>query len=270
MRKAPAQKMMSLNFFYGKSTSTPAASSASLTAKRPLEAEGQATKRHAHIDLPIADMDTSTPNICTEAAMKLSAPPDEVLEPPDAHTLDATAVVAAINATSPGMLTPVASKLDTGVPIAKARPPSAEVLAKREAAAKATPLPSDIPVTDSRHLSWGFLRDKRDASGRRPGESGYDKSTLLVKLRGDEKFTPGQEQYWSIKAKNNDVVVFFKVGKFYELFEEDALVGHRELDLAFMGKDAPHVGFPEAVLNKYAEKLVSIGYKVRVAAAALG
>ena len=53
-----------------------------------------------------------------------------------------------------------------------------------------------------------------------------------------------------------------QVGKFYELFEEDALTGHRELDLAFMGKGAPHVGFPEAVLGKYAEKLVSLGYKV--------
>ena len=41
--------------------------------------------------------------------------------------------------------------------------------------------------------------------------------------------------------------------------------GHRELDLAFMGKGAPHVGFPEAVLAKYAEKLVSLGYKVRPA-----
>ena len=34
-----------------------------------------------------------------------------------------------------------------------------------------------------------------------------------------------------------------------------------------MGKGAPHVGFPEAVLGKYAEKLVSLGYKVRPATA---
>ena len=37
-----------------------------------------------------------------------------------------------------------------------------------------------------------------------------------------------------------------------------------ELDLLYMGRGAPHVGFPEAVLGKYAEKLVSLGYKVGV------
>ena len=72
------------------------------------------------------------------------------------------------------------------------------------------------------------------------------------------------DQYWQIKKTHADVVIFFKVGKFYELFEEDALLGHRELDLAFMGKESPHVGFPEAVLPKYAQKLVALGYKVGV------
>ena len=62
--------------------------------------------------------------------------------------------------------------------------------------------------------------------------------------------TPGQEQYWEIKKKYADVVIAFKMGKFYELFEEDALLGHRELDLAFMGKGAPHAGFPEAARAK--------------------
>ena len=37
----------------------------------------------------------------------------------------------------------------------------------------------------------------------------------------------------------------------------------KPMDSAFMGKGSPHVGFPEAVLGKYAEKLVSLGYKVR-------
>ena len=53
-------------------------------------------------------------------------------------------------------------------------------------------------------------------------------------------------------------------GKFYELFEEDALLCHRELDLAFMGKGAPHVGFPESSLRKYSDKLVAMGHKVGV------
>ena len=83
-----------------------------------------------------------------------------------------------------------------------------------------------------------------------------------MKLSGSERFTPGQEQYWEIKKHHADCIIAFKMGKFYELFEEDALIGHRELDLAFMGKGAPHAGFPEAALPKYAQKLVELGYKV--------
>ena len=142
---------------------------------------------------------------------------------------------------------------------------------------------------ESREISWSFLKDKRDANGKRPTDDGYDATTILAKPNSKEKkFTPAQEQYWGIKSKHADMILFFKVGKFYELFEEDALIGtmrrasntarapprgspplllsrpapsaagHRELDLAFMGKEAPHVGFPEAVISKYAQKLVAI------------
>ena len=61
-------------------------------------------------------------------------------------------------------------------------------------------------------MSYGFLRDKQDAQGRRPGEEGYDKSTLKVKLRGDERFTPAQQQYWDIKKNYADMIIFFKMG----------------------------------------------------------
>lgn len=61
-----------------------------------------------------------------------------------------------------------------------------------------------------------------------------------------------------------DTVLFFKMGKFYELFEDDAHVGHRELELNYMGKGRPHTGFPEAALSKYAEQLVGRGYRVGV------
>ena len=62
-----------------------------------------------------------------------------------------------------------------------------------------------------KELSYEFLKDKRDAKGRREGDPGFDKSTLLIKLKGDERFTPGQQQYWEIKKDHNDVIIFFKV-----------------------------------------------------------
>ena len=126
------------------------------------------------------------------------------------------------------------------------------------------PAAEDEAPDGNKTVSYGFLRDKQDAQGRRPGEEGYDKSTLKVKLRGDERFTPAQQQYWDIKKNYADMIIFFKMGKFYELFEDDALLCHRELDLAFMGKGAPHVGFPEASLRKYSDKLVAMGHKVGV------
>jgi len=61
-------------------------------------------------------------------------------------------------------------------------------------------------------------------------------------------------------------VIIFLVskGKFYELFYEDALIAHKELDLNWMGKKM-HNGFPEKALDKMATKLVQRGYKVAVA-----
>jgi DNA mismatch repair protein MSH6 len=149
------------------------------------------------------------------------------------------------------------------------RAPTAEETAAAYAAASAGPGASSFGAPNTaggavKEVSFSFLRDRRDGKGKRPGDDGYDKTTLSIRLGAGEKFTPGQEQYWEIKKKYADVVIAFKMGKFYELFEEDALLGHRELDLAFMGKGAPHAGFPEAALPKYAQKLVELGYKVGI------
>lgn len=51
------------------------------------------------------------------------------------------------------------------------------------------------------------------------------------------------KQYWKIKSENFDKIVFFKLGKFYELFYEDALIGNQLLELKWMGTKM-HVGFP--------------------------
>lgn len=44
------------------------------------------------------------------------------------------------------------------------------------------------------------------------------------------------KQFWKIKSENFDKVIFFKLGKFYELFYDDAMIGHKELDLNWMGR----------------------------------
>lgn len=44
------------------------------------------------------------------------------------------------------------------------------------------------------------------------------------------------QQYWAIKSENFDKVIFFKLGAFYELFYEDAIIGNKYLELNWMGK----------------------------------
>jgi len=111
----------------------------------------------------------------------------------------------------------------------------------------------------------------------KPASPGVEEKQLSVQLllpaasaatlAVGERFTPGREEYRAIKETHSDCVICFKMGKFYELFEEDAVLGHSELDLAFIGKGAPHVGFPEAALPMYSQKLFERGYKVGVVSA---
>ena len=70
-------------------------------------------------------------------------------------------------------------------------------------------------------------------------------------------------QWWELKSSHFDCIFFFKVGKFYELYHHDAIVGVKELGFSFMGKNEfAHSGFPESAYEKMATQLVERGYKV--------
>ena len=72
-------------------------------------------------------------------------------------------------------------------------------------------------------------------------------------------------QYWEVKKVNYDKVVFFKLGKFYEIFHDDAILCHRVLDLNWMGDPSKlHVGFIEKALEKYLGLLIAMGFRVAV------
>lgn len=112
-----------------------------------------------------------------------------------------------------------------------------------------------------------FLKPEniKDANGKRPNDPEYDETTLLIPERYWKDFTPAKTQYWTIKKDNFEKILFFKLGKFYEIFDSDAVICQKLLDLNWMGGAAKlHVGFPERVLDKYLRKLVDRGYKVAV------
>lgn len=72
-----------------------------------------------------------------------------------------------------------------------------------------------------------------------------------------------EKQYWDIKRKNFDQIIFFKKGKFYELYEQDADIGHREFDLKVTDRiNMRMAGFPEASFNSFCAKFIAKGYKV--------
>ena len=50
------------------------------------------------------------------------------------------------------------------------------------------------------------------------------------------------QQFWRYKSENFDKIIFFKLGKFYELFYDDAYIGNKYLDLNWMGKKMYKIG----------------------------
>ena len=84
------------------------------------------------------------------------------------------------------------------------------------------------------------------------------------------KVTPMMEQYFEIKNRYRHCLLFFRLGDFYELFFDDAVIGSRELGLTLTGKDwgqkerAPMCGVPFHSADSYIDKLVQSGYKVAI------
>ncbi|CAI5493665.1 unnamed protein product [Closterium sp. Naga37s-1] len=109
-----------------------------------------------------------------------------------------------------------------------------------------------------------LFRNRRDGVRRPPSHPDYDPTTLFLPETFLKNLSEGQRQWWQFKAMHLDKVLLFKMGKFYELFEMDAHVGAKDLDLQYMKGDQPHCGFPEKNYAENAERLALKGYRVVV------
>ncbi|HJX04734.1 MAG TPA: DNA mismatch repair protein MutS [Thermoplasmata archaeon] len=82
--------------------------------------------------------------------------------------------------------------------------------------------------------------------------------------------TPMMEQYFRIKENYRDCILLYRMGDFYEMFGEDAIVGSKELEIALTSRDKgkkeriPLCGVPWHSLESYLPKLLSKGYKVAI------
>ncbi|KAI5948811.1 MSH6 [Candida theae] len=112
---------------------------------------------------------------------------------------------------------------------------------------------------------YQWLVNIKDAEKRTPDDPNYDPRTLYIPQSAWSKFTAFEKQYWEIKSKMWNTIVFFKKGKFYELYENDAIIANTQFDLKIAGGGRANMklaGIPEMSFEHWAKEFISHGYKV--------
>ncbi len=85
-----------------------------------------------------------------------------------------------------------------------------------------------------------------------------------------EKLSPMMKQYMKIKEQYKDTLIFYRLGDFYELFFNDAILASKELEITLTGRDcgleerAPMCGVPYHSAQSYITRLIKKGYKVAI------
>ncbi len=89
-------------------------------------------------------------------------------------------------------------------------------------------------------------------------------------IKDNPVHSPVRNQYLQIKRQNPDAILFFRMGDFYEMFDDDAEIVARELEIALTRRDfgrgekSPMAGIPHHAADGYLARLVSKGYRVAV------
>src|SRR5260221_2994752 len=82
--------------------------------------------------------------------------------------------------------------------------------------------------------------------------------------------TPLMQQYREIKARHPDTILFFRMGDFYEMFEDDAQLAARELGLTLTSRnnggavEVPLAGVPVKAATEYLRRLIGLGHRVAI------
>ncbi|MCH7793253.1 MAG: DNA mismatch repair protein MutS, partial [Planctomycetes bacterium] len=84
---------------------------------------------------------------------------------------------------------------------------------------------------------------------------------------GDPRQTPAMRQYFRFKRKHPDCLLMFRMGDFYEMFDDDAVAASRALGLTLTERTAgvPMAGMPHHQLEPYVRRLIAQGFRVAVA-----
>lgn len=130
-------------------------------------------------------------------------------------------------------------------------------------AKKANSQKKERPSATESEKRHAWLANVMDADRHPVGHPDYDPRTLYIPPGAWDKFSPFEKQYWEIKSKFWDTIVFFKKGKFYEIYEKDATHGHQLFDFKLTDRvNMRMAGVPEASLDIWATQFVAKGFKV--------
>ena len=89
-------------------------------------------------------------------------------------------------------------------------------------------------------------------------------------MKKDNKMSPMMQHYFELKENYKDCIIFYRLGDFYEMFDEDAKIASKELEITLTGRDCgldermPMCGIPYHAYESYAQKLIERGYKVAI------
>ena len=110
---------------------------------------------------------------------------------------------------------------------------------------------------------YAWLANLLDGDKHPPGHPDFNPGTVFVPSYAMNDFSAFEKQYWNIKKNLWDTIVFFKKGKFYELYENDATIGHQLFDLKLTDRvNMRMVGVPESSLDLWVNQFVAKGFKV--------
>ena len=94
-----------------------------------------------------------------------------------------------------------------------------------------------------------------------------------MKLREIEdinKLTPAMQQYANLKNKHSEALLFFRMGDFYELFFDDAIITSKELNITLtkrgkiLDQNIPMCGIPFHAVDNYIPRLIKKGYEIAI------
>lgn len=93
---------------------------------------------------------------------------------------------------------------------------------------------------------------------------------MFANMKNDTQLTPLMAQYYKVKQANPDTILLFRVGDFFETFEDDAKTASKVLGITLTkrangaAEDVPLAGFPFHAIDTYLPKLVRAGYRVAI------